>query len=131
MSRPNKQKIPTENPTGGGLFAAFSGLEIPGLPPLASDPETVAEPPSSVPAKKGRVILRRETAHRGGKQVIVIDGFDPAISDDEIETVGKKLRAACGCGGAVKNRTVEMQGNHPERIRAWLVKEGFRVGGIS
>ena len=135
MSRPNKQKIPTQPPAGGGLFAAFSGLEIPGLPelptPQSTDTELEQASPPSAPVKKGRVIVRRETAHRGGKIVIVVDGFDPAFSDDALETLGKRLRSACGCGGAVKNRTLELQGNQPERIRAWLVEEGFKVGGIS
>ena len=134
MSRPNKQKIETQAPASGGLFAAFSGLEIPGLaqpPSLPSkEPEPPSEPVPSASAKKGRVILRRETAHRGGKIVIVVDGFAPEMDDAALETLGKRLRAACGCGGAVKNRTLELQGNQPDRIRTWLEGEGFRVGGI-
>ena len=135
MSRPNKQKIDTQAPAAGGLFAAFSGLEIPGLPealppPAPEDqPSTAAAP--GIPSKMGRVVLRRETAHRGGKIVIVIDGFDPSYDDAALEILGKRLRAACGCGGSVKNRTLELQGNQPDRIRAWLTGEGFRVGGIS
>lgn len=130
MSRPNKQKIETQAQSGGGLFAAFSGLEIPGLaqPPEASEP--TPEPPPSAPIKKGRVNLRRETAHRGGKIVIVVDGFTPEMDDAALETLGRRLRAACGCGGAAKNRTLELQGNQPDRIRTWLEGEGFRVGGI-
>ena len=131
MSRPNKQKISIQAPADGGLFAAFSGLEIPGLPEPPPQKSTTPEPPPSAPAKKGRVVLRRETAHRGGKSVIVVDGFDPGIDDAAIEALGKRLRAACGCGGAVKNRTLELQGNQADRIRAWLTGEGFRVGGIS
>ena len=134
MSRPNKEKIPTQIQGGGGLFAAFSGLEIPGLAPSPAPTSEEQEPPSeavsSVPAKKGRVILRRETAHRGGKIVIVVDGFAPEMDATALETLGKRLRAACGCGGSVKNRTLELQGNQPDRIRSWLEAEGFRVGGI-
>lgn len=131
MSRPNKEKIATQAPASGGLFAAFSGLEIPGLPEPPSEPSLAPEHPPSAPAKKGRVVLRRETAHRGGKIVIVVDGFDPSIDAAALEAIGKRLRAACGCGGAVKNRTLELQGNQPDRIRVWLEGEGFRVGGIS
>jgi translation initiation factor 1 len=134
MSRPNKEKISIQGQSSGGLFAAFSGLEIPGLAPSPAPPSKEQEPPSepvsSPPAKKGRVILRRETAHRGGKSVIVVDGFAPEIDAAALETLGKRLRAACGCGGSVKNRTLELQGNQPDRIRNWLEGEGFQVGGI-
>jgi len=82
-------------------------------------------------AKRGRVVLRRETAHRGGKCVIVVSDFDGALDETFIEALATRLRAACGCGGAVKNRTIEMQGDQPARIRELLVAEGFRVAGIS
>lgn len=125
MSRPNKQKISTQAQPGGGLFQAFAGLEMGGLPP---GPETAAQQPPP-PAKRGRVVLRRETAHRGGKTVLVVDGFDAAFSAEAIEALAKRLRAACGCGGTVRNRTVEIQGDQPSRVREVLENEGFRVAG--
>lgn len=131
MSRPNKAKIPTDAPAGGGLFQAFAGLEISGLPEGEVAAPAAAEKAPNHPAKLGRVVLRRETAHRGGKCVIVLDGFDAALDDSYIETLGKRLRAACGCGGSVKARTVELQGEQAGRAREWLVGEGFRVAGVS
>jgi translation initiation factor 1 len=47
-----------------------------------------------------------------------------------IEKIAKKLRAACGCGGTVKGRTIEMQGDQPARVRAALEAEGFQVAGV-
>jgi len=32
-----------------------------------------------------RVVLRRETAHRGGKTVIVVHDFPPQVSNAQIE----------------------------------------------
>ncbi len=134
MSRPNPKKIPLQSPGsppgGAGLFQAFAGLEIGGLPegppPLAGPEKT----PSNAPAKLGRVVLRRETAHRGGKCVIVLDGFDPALDDAFLQALSKRLRAACGCGGAVRERTLELQGEQAARARELLVAEGFRVAGV-
>ena len=136
MSRPNKNKIATDTQPGSGLFAAFAGLEITGLPAGSQTQETRAseteKPPSKGAAPKlGRVILRRETAHRGGKCVVVVDGFDAALDANFLETLAKRLRAACGCGGAVKERTIELQGDQVPRIREFLTAEGFRVGGVS
>jgi len=78
----------------------------------------------------GRVVLRKETAHRGGKTVIVVDDFATHLPPSVIESVAKKLRAACGCGGTVRGRAVEIQGDQPARIRAILEAEGFQVAGI-
>ncbi|MDD5349738.1 MAG: translation initiation factor [Chthoniobacteraceae bacterium] len=130
MSRPNKSKISTSAQPGGGLFQAFSGLEMGGLPsgPEAGEPQPAAQP-EAAPSKRGRVVLRRETAHRGGKTVLVIDGFDLALDADFLENLAKRLRSACGCGGCVKERTIELQGDQPARVREKLVAEGFRVAG--
>ena len=134
MSRPNKTKIPTQ-PAGGGLFQAFAGLEISGLPeasPDAAKPAATEAASAAKPASKlGRVVLRRETAHRGGKCVIVVDGFEPSLSDEYLAALAKKLRAACGAGGTVAGRTLELQGDQPARIREILTAEGFRVAGVA
>ena len=81
--------------------------------------------------KMGRVILRRSTAQRAGKTVIVIYDFATHLPLSVIEKVAKKLRATCGCGGTVRNRTIEMQGDQPAKIRAILEAEGFQVAGVS
>jgi translation initiation factor 1 len=106
----------------------FAGLQIDGLP-LGAEAVAAAQ---NRPAQRalGRVVLRRETAHRGGKTVIVIHDFAPGISNQSIEELGRKLRQACGCGGAIKQRTIEIQGNHVARLRALLEAEGFRVAGV-
>jgi len=78
----------------------------------------------------GRVVLRRETAHRGGKTVIVVHDFASSISTQSIEELARKLRRLCGCGGTTRQRMIEIQGNHAEKIRAILEQEGFRVAGV-
>jgi translation initiation factor 1 len=103
----------------------FAGLQIDNL--------TLGEPipaPEKVKRALGRVVLRRETAHRGGKCVIVIHDFAPFISTQTIEDLGRRLRSACGCGGTIKERTIEIQGKHVDRIRLLLEEEGFRVAGV-
>lgn len=79
---------------------------------------------------KGRVVLRRETAHRGGKTVIVIHDFAPSIPTASIEALARKLRQACGCGGTARQRTIEIQGNQVQKIRILLEQEGYRVAGV-
>ena len=120
-------------PTGAGLANPFAALNVDGLPAGASSNNSVQppEPSPPKPSKFGRVVLRREKAHRGGKTVIVIYDFAPNIGLAYLESLAGKLKAACGCGGTVKDRTVEIQGDQPGRIRALLEAEGFRVAGVS
>jgi len=130
MSAPKKH-IPTnaaETPREE-LNAAFARLSLSNLPPAPTTPppSTAAAPPVW---KMGRVVLRRETAHRGGKTVIVVDDFATHLPVSVIERIAKKLRAACGCGGTVRGRVVEVQGDQAPRIRALLEAEGFQVAGI-
>lgn len=121
-----KKRIPVDGPQIG-LNAAFAGLDIAGLP----------EGPASVPLaahkaeskRPGRVVLRRSTAHRGGKTVVVVDGFGPQHSEEAIESLGRRIRAACGCGGTARDRTLEIQGDQLGRVRSALEAEGFVVGG--
>ena len=42
----------------------------------------------------------------------------------------KKQRAACGCSGTVKGRTIELQGDQPAKVRMALEAEGFQVAGV-
>ena len=73
------------NPVQGGMNAAFASLNIPDLP-AAPEPPPAASAPTPAPKKKlGRVVLRREKAHRGGKTVIVVDDFATHIRLSEIE----------------------------------------------
>jgi translation initiation factor 1 len=61
--------------------------------------------------------------------VIVVDQFATHLPLSVIETVAKKIRMTCGCGGSVKGRTIELQGDQADRVRAVLEQEGFKVAG--
>ncbi len=125
-----KERISTDAATGG-LGKPFDRLQIDGLPPGPAEvaPDKIEAGPSK-PSKLGRVVLRRETAQRGGKVVTIIYDFAPNIGAAYIESLGKKLKASCGCGGTVKGREVEIQGEQISKIRVLLEQEGFRVAGV-
>ncbi len=84
------------------------------------------------PAGDGVVRVSRETAGRKGKGVTVIRGLP--LDDAALTAVGKQLKAACGSGGTVKDGVVEIQGDHLDKVLAWLKArpEGWtikRAGG--
>lgn len=112
-----------------GVGAAFARVTLPTDLPAGASVESTKE--TTGPGwKMGRVVLRKERAHRGGKTVIVIDDFATHLPLAVIERVAKSVRAACGCGGTVKGRSVEIQGDQPDKVRAALEAEGFQVGGV-
>jgi translation initiation factor 1 len=85
---------------------------------------------ASVSPAAARVRVGREVAGRGGKGVSVITGLP--LAGAELETMATRLKKLCGAGGAVKDGTIEIQGDHRDRLVAELRKLGFeakRSGG--
>ena len=80
---------------------------------------------SAAPAGDGIVRVSRETKGRNGKGVTVVSGL--ALDDAALQQLGRQLKAACGCGGTVKDGVVEVQGDHRDRVVAELEKRGWRV----
>ncbi len=128
MARKSKLDL---SPTGTGLQNPFAALNATGLPVGTSTPPPTARTEPPKPSKFGRVVLRREKAHRGGKTVIVVHEFAPNIGRAYLESLAGKLKAACACGGTMRERTIEIQGDQPARIRALLEQEGFQVAGVT
>lgn len=119
------------SPTGASLHNPFAALATDGLPTGPAAVAPTAAPALPRPSKYGRVVLRREKAHRGGKTVIVVHEFAPNIGHAYIEALAGKLKSACACGGTKRDRTIEIQGDQPARIRALLEQEGFQVAGVT
>ncbi|MDR1192312.1 MAG: translation initiation factor [Verrucomicrobiales bacterium] len=125
------KKIDVTGGAGGGLQNPFAALETSGLPEGPSAPPTVTASPSAArAAKRGRVVLRRETARRGGKAVVVVGDIPPTLADDDLAELARQLRKSCGCGGTVRGREIEIQGDQPAKVAALLEERGFRVAGV-
>ena len=71
--------------------------------------------------------LRIEKAGRGGKTVTVVDGLPQ--NDAFLKELLQELKRACGCGGAVRDGGVELQGDLRDRVRAYLTRQGHGVKG--
>ena len=66
-----------------------------------------------------------DTKGRAGKGVTVVRGL--VLDAAALAALGKQLKAACGSGGTVKDGTIEVQGDHCERVMAILAGQGFGV----
>ncbi len=60
-----------------------------------------------------------------GKVVTVVQGL-PAEENDLPALLGQ-LKTACGAGGTVKDDTLEIQGDHLQRVRELLLRLRYRV----
>ncbi len=73
----------------------------------------------------GKVRVRREVAGRKGKAVTTISGLP--VSSAELKALSLALKKACGSGGAVKDRVIEIQGDHRDRVIQALLKLGYNA----
>jgi translation initiation factor 1 len=64
---------------------------------------------------------------RKGKVVTVIRGLPAAVND--LPALLSRLKSQCGAGGAVQEESLEIQGEHVDRIRAALTELGYGVKG--
>jgi translation initiation factor 1 len=69
--------------------------------------------------------IRLEKNGRGGKSVTVI--FELPPNEAYFKDLEKKLKGVCGTGGSYKNNTIEIQGDHRDKIKLFLEKIGFKV----
>jgi translation initiation factor 1 len=118
-------KIPTGGgqPLGQNPFGTLSGkLDLPASPSHRAQSAVAL---AKADKNRGRVDILRETNGRGGKTVTVVTGF-VGIGLPEKESLAKKMRAACGCGGTVKDGRIEIQGDQRETVAKILTEAGFR-----
>ena len=91
------------------------------------DPRTAKD--SGAPAA-ARVRVGRATQGRAGKGVTVITGLP--LAPAALAALGAELKRHCGSGGTVRDGTIEIQGDHRDRIVLELTRRGFsakRSGG--
>ena len=125
-----KQKISTDGGEGFGA-SPFGALELGGLPAGPAKPAPASAGRAKA-VKLGRVEVRREKAGRGGKTVTTLKAFATHTPLKELEALTFELKKGCACGGTLKGRVIELQGDVVERVLDALRQRGFqpvRSGG--
>lgn len=107
----------TDNP-----FATLESLRD----QLPSGPVARPEPIASGPQ---RAVVRLERKQRRGKEVTVVEKL--ALTPDELARWCRELKQALGCGGAVENDAIVLQGDLRPRLTALLTAKGVRRVTIS
>lgn len=93
----------------------------------STDSGRIDEPKAKVERPKGDGIVRiqRQTSGRKGKGVCLISGID--LDDVELTKLAAELKKKCGCGGAVKDGVIEIQGDKRDLIKSLLEAKGMKV----
>ncbi|QIR23291.1 stress response translation initiation inhibitor YciH [Enterobacter sp. SES19] len=93
----------------------------------STDSGRIDEPKAKVERPKGDGIVRiqRQTSGRKGKGVCLISGIDR--DDAELTKLAAELKKKCGCGGAVKDGVIEIQGDKRDLIKSLLEAKGMKV----
>lgn len=116
--------------TSGGSSLAINPFDVipaTGLPRAghAAAVRLGAGPPKA-PVKRGRVELRREKGGRGGKTVTTLSAFASHLPLAELAQLAFDLKQSCACGGTLKGRVIELQGDVREKALAELQQRGFQ-----
>jgi len=87
------------------------------------------EPPTnsikSLPPSQQTIYLHRDSKGRGGKTVTLVKKL--VLSKSDMKAMAKKLKQVCGSGATVKDDTIEIQGEHREKIAETLARMGYKV----
>lgn len=81
------------------------------------------EEESTLPPAQQKLRVWRDTKGRGGKVATIVRDF--VGSTEDLQSLGRLLKQACGVGGSVKDGEIIIQGDHRDRVTALLVQKGY------
>lgn len=79
-------------------------------------------------AREEQKITLAVVKRRFGKLTTTVNGLDEKTID--LKDLTKKLKTKLACGGTSKKGVIELQGNHIEKVKAELIKLGFKENSI-
>lgn len=79
----------------------------------------------AVPQGDGIVRLQLETKGRKGKGVTLVTGVP--LNQADLKKLAKELKQRCSTGGAVKDGTIEIQGDQRKLLEQALLAKGYSV----
>jgi translation initiation factor 1 len=74
-------------------------------------------------AREAQKINVYTTRRKFGKLMTVVEGINE--KDLDLKDLVKTLKVECACGGTFKDKRIELQGDHREKVKEVLMKMGF------
>lgn len=119
-----------DNSDSGLIYSTAHGRMCPACGEPVADCVCRQLKAGAIPEGDGVVRVSRETKGRKGKGVTLITGIP--VDESKLRNLAKQLKRKCGAGGTVKDRVIEIQGDHRDVLIEELTKQGYtvkRVGG--
>ncbi|MEW6063194.1 MAG: stress response translation initiation inhibitor YciH [Nanoarchaeota archaeon] len=79
-------------------------------------------------AKESQKIVIGVVEKRYGKKMTTIEVSN--TKDIDLKELLKILKSHFACGGTIKNKVIELQGNHVNKVKEELIKLGFGIDSI-
>ncbi len=84
------------------------------------DSEIVELPPEQ---QKLKIEVSRKG--KGGKTVTIVSGFQ--LTPENLQSLTKQLKNQCGTGGTSKDTSIEIQGDHRQKLLEIVTKLGYKA----
>ncbi|MCU0533886.1 MAG: translation initiation factor [Hydrococcus sp. Prado102] len=78
-----------------------------------------------LPPNQQNLRVQASKSGRKGKTVTIITGFQCKL--ETLEKLLKQLKTQCGSGGTLKDNTLEIQGDHKQKILQILTEMGYKA----
>ncbi len=87
--------------------------------------EGKASEEETLPPQQQQLTVSLDKKKRQGKKVTLVSGF--IGKEEDVKSLGKKLKTKCGVGGSVKDKEILIQGDFRVRLMELLQQEGYKV----
>jgi translation initiation factor 1 len=78
-----------------------------------------------LPPNQQNLRVQASKSGRKGKTVTIVTGFQ--CKPETLAQLLKQLKTQCGSGGTVKENTLEIQGEHKQKILQILIELGYKA----
>ncbi|HEY9596572.1 MAG TPA: translation initiation factor [Cyanophyceae cyanobacterium] len=91
----------------------------------SSNPAAFERSTQELPPNQQNIRVQASRKGRKGKTVTVISGFQ--AKPETLAQLLKQLKTQCGSGGTVKDDTLEIQGDHTQKLVQILAQMGYKA----
>ncbi len=91
----------------------------------SSNSEALERGIQDLPPQQQNIRVQATRSGRKGKTVTVMTGFKH--SHEALTKLLKQLKNQCGSGGTIKDNTLEIQGDHRQKLVSVLSQLGYKV----